>query len=442
MKTYLILFIFICSFKVSSQITNSPKIFNPEVDDIKTFTGIEQKLYPDGKLMYWKELTNGKASGNWLEYYPDGTLRYKAMWQDNKGHGKWEYFYPNGNLRSVSVYEKDIPIGIEYQYHENGNLKSEVVYVDGKRNGEVKEYDVNGILTVSQLYKDGVKVLNKPVLFEPEIISTKANNEYSITFEPDGKTLYFCRRVQGKQAQKIYKSVIENNKWKTPEVTSFSTDTDEAPFVTSNGKRMYFASYRKLPNEKKTGFQDMNIWYMDKSEKGWSSPKALANNINKLRQQNQDWPTHYEASPTTDLEGNLYYWTKNTSGKDGDIFTAKLKSDGTFENPEEVPNVNHNGFDSGAIISTNGNYMFIVTYNRYDSYGREDIYYSKKVNGNWTTPVNLGPTINTMYNDVSPSFSPDGKYFFFSSDRANDLDADGERIYSIYYMETQYLQVK
>ena len=35
----------------------------------------------------------------------------------------------------------------------------------------------------------------------------------------------------------------------------------------------------------------------------------------------------------------------------------------------------------------------------------------------WTQPINLGPPVNTEYNEVQPSLSADGRILLFASDR-------------------------
>ena len=35
--------------------------------------------------------------------------------------------------------------------------------------------------------------------------------------------------------------------------------------------------------------------------------------------------------------------------------------------------------------------------------------------GNWSEAYSLGSTVNTKWNDICPSLSPDGKYLFYMS---------------------------
>ncbi|HRP59549.1 MAG TPA: hypothetical protein PK833_04580, partial [Vicingus sp.] len=50
-------------------------------------------------------------------------------------------------------------------------------------------------------------------------------------------------------------------------------------------------------------------------------------------------------------------------------------------------------------------------------FGEHDIYYTKwdDVKKEWGVAVNVGPTINTKYNEESVVIHPDGKTLYFSS---------------------------
>lgn len=59
-----------------------------------------------------------------------------------------------------------------------------------------------------------------------------------------------------------------------------------------------------------------------------------------------------------------------------------------------------------------------------DSYGGMDLYLSKKLNGQWSEPVNLGPEVNSRGNEVFPRFHPSGVLCYASDGlgRGQDLD--------------------
>jgi hypothetical protein len=54
-------------------------------------------------------------------------------------------------------------------------------------------------------------------------------------------------------------------------------------------------------------------------------------------------------------------------------------------------------------------------------YGGYDLYVTYFIDGNWSKPKNMGPDINSEYNEISPSISNDGNILYFSSDRVESF---------------------
>jgi len=54
-------------------------------------------------------------------------------------------------------------------------------------------------------------------------------------------------------------------------------------------------------------------------------------------------------------------------------------------------------------------------------YGGYDLYLSVNRDGHWMRPVNLGPSVNSPFNEVNPSFAKDGQTIFFSSDNLESV---------------------
>lgn len=428
-----------------AQLQSKPTIFKEvELVNPEHYSGVIAEHYANGSPKLWKTLVAGKAEGLWLEWYPDGTSRYKAYWKNGLGHGKWEYFYPNGQLRSESFYIEDVAQGIHKSYFDNGRLQNETIYLDGKKIGLELNYDATGTLINRSYYDDGRLVIDQPTLFEPGRISDLKSNEWGISFAPDGNTAYFTRRDGATKLKRIYEIKKTENGWSEPQIAPFSTGDDEAPFVNSQGTKLFFASFRPLPDGSTQQKADNNIWYMNQTSEGWSEPQPVQGNINHSQQEGNTWPTHYEAGPVSDKEGNLYYWAKGTQSNVTNLYFAPLKADGIWGKPIElIEPSNHKHFDSAPMLSPDGNILFFVSDNRADALGGADIYYAKKRNGVWTKPKNLSPQlVNSYYDDGFPSFSPDGKYFFFSSTRAGNKDEKGDFLWDIYYIETKFLIIE
>jgi flagellar motor protein MotB len=73
--------------------------------------------------------------------------------------------------------------------------------------------------------------------------------------------------------------------------------------------------------------------------------------------------------------------------------------------------------EGAQTLSSDGTYMFFTGCNRTDGLGSCDIYFSAFSNGKWTLPANIGSPVNTNKWESTPSISADGKTLYFSSSR-------------------------
>lgn len=94
-----------------------------------------------------------------------------------------------------------------------------------------------------------------------------------------------------------------------------------------------------------------------------------------------------------------------------DIFISE-KVDGHWTKAKGIKNINTKNHEASCGLSADGQTLFIY---KAEDYG--NIYRSNFENGEWTTPVKLGPNINTEYRETHASISADGKYLYFTSDR-------------------------
>jgi Tol biopolymer transport system component len=101
-------------------------------------------------------------------------------------------------------------------------------------------------------------------LFGANIISTE-DDEFGITFSPDGTTCFFTKRTPSTISSGTYVicySRFINNKWTTPEIAPFSGRyKDLNPFISPDGSKLFFISNRPGPG--KTAM-DGDIWMVKK----------------------------------------------------------------------------------------------------------------------------------------------------------------------------------
>jgi len=124
----------------------------------------------------------------------------------------------------------------------------------------------------------------------------------------------------------------------------------------------------------------------------------------------------YATNVGSSVDGQTVLTYKNEKGSAG-LFIARLKKD-HWSAPEKLnKTVNLNGWENNEFISADGNTMYFTS-DRAGGFGGKDIYSCTKIkNGEWSKAINLGPVINSKYNDEAPFIHPDGVTLFFSSDR-------------------------
>lgn len=120
----------------------------------------------------------------------------------------------------------------------------------------------------------------------------------------------------------------------------------------------------------------------------------------------------YPCSLSADGTEAFFYSNDNYLGT---IFTSKLVNGKWTKVKVLNSNINTKYWESHACISADGTTLYFTS-NRKGGFGGLDIYKSVRApNGDWGTAVNLGPVINTKYNEYTPFITEDGKKLYFSS---------------------------
>lgn len=144
----------------------------------------------------------------------------------------------------------------------------------------------------------------------------------------------------------------------------------------------------------------------------WMDPEPISNNINTKG---------HDASIALSNDGQILFIFKSTTKDGGDIFMSTLTGN-EWSTPVRLgPNINTKYWEGSCSLSSDGQILYFAS-DRPGGLGGRDIYLShKQSNGEWGPAENLGPTINTPYNDDSPYIHPDGINLFFSSEGHNSM---------------------
>jgi Tol biopolymer transport system component len=263
---------------------------------------------------------------------------------------------------------------------------------------------------------------NIPQVFSPDIISTH-RNERDFTTSLSGHEMFYSLVSPGNNISVILFLHWDGFFWSEPEVAPFSGRyKDMEPFYSPDGNKFFFISNRPLKNGDSK--PDYDIWYVDISSGNW----ALA--MNAGDPVNTEGNEYY---PTVAANGNLYFTaSREDSPGQEDIYFSKY-SNGKYSSPVNLGDSINTSFpEFNAFISPDENYLLFSSIGREGELGGGDIYISlRKNDGTWEKPKNLGKGINSDELDFCPFVTRDGKYLFFTSHRTNpNLKIDSKKNYS------------
>ncbi len=269
----------------------------------------------------------------------------------------------------------------------------------------------------SQLYLGQQPPGEKAELYANGIVSTPLYEHSSPVFSPDGKLVLW-----GVFAGNNYllQSSYENGAWTKAARPSF-TDSLHGyvyPSFSADGKILYFSSNRPGP----AGYSSNGnrIWQVRRMEAGWGEPVPF----DTIASQGGDY-----ANAIT-KKGTLYFSSAVRRGTNWNIRRAEIK-DGRYTKPVLLPYpINSIDYEDGAYVDPDERYLIFESQRPEGTNGNLSLFISfKNNNGQWSLPVNMGPTINSGNGERFAKLSPDGKYLFFGSFRDPQPNSRGADIY-------------
>lgn len=196
------------------------------------------------------------------------------------------------------------------------------------------------------------------------------------------------------------------------------------PLITSNESVMIF-TYRGpkskggkqvLKGKVPDGSENIELFFEDIfisrkiNDTLWSEPKQIEN-LNT---------TLHDAAVSLSSDGSQLFVYRNLGAGKGDLYFSKLVGN-TFTKPIYQAGLNSTEWDGSACFIPNQNKIIFVS-ERKGGLGGKDLYTAEKLKDNtWGNIKNLGPTINTKYDEDAPFVTTDGKILFFSSNNNKSI---------------------
>ncbi|MDX1957672.1 MAG: OmpA family protein [Leptospiraceae bacterium] len=242
-----------------------------------------------------------------------------------------------------------------------------------------------------------------PVNFK-ELNTPGFEGQFTILFDDAGKPieLYFTSQKDGTReglrglniyyTKNLTNKNLSTDKWSSPEhiIEINSNFEDKMPTISSDGKTLVFSSNRP------GGYGGFDLWvsHRDKLENKWSRPINLGEKVNSIS--NEIMPSiHFD-------NATLYYSSdKENENYKYDFYKADIEDDSLTLSNEEL--------ESLAFIEKEGKSPFLMKF---------------------TKVTKLGKPFNSEADDEGISFTTDGLWMYYSSNRIG-----GEGQFDIYRIQ-------
>ncbi|MEW6772589.1 MAG: hypothetical protein AB1304_01170 [Bacteroidota bacterium] len=161
----------------------------------------------------------------------------------------------------------------------------------------------------------------------------------------------------------------------------------------------------ELKPDKEEGYYHEDIMISFKRDDGtWIEPVGIPE---------LNTPGH-DAAIALSPDGQTLFIFKSTNEDKGDIYMSILEGNKWTEPVRLNSNINTEYWEGSCSVSADGKYLFFAS-ERPGGYGGRDLWISEKVGDDWGPATNLGPIINTKFDEDAPFIHPDGITLFFSS---------------------------
>lgn len=280
-----------------------------------------------------------------------------------------------------------------------------------------------------------------PPSLVPEIFApgvvSTSAGEGCIVFSADGRRVVFRRFGL---ANLLLEGEDSEGGWIIPRIAAPFSKLDQYTgdfTLAPDGRSFWFTSRR--PIEAGAPAPELsNAWTVDWQPTGWADPEPLPEMVRAIG---------HQAYPTVTADGILYFFSWDPATETNDIYRSR-RVNGTFGAPENLGSpINTPGQEYDPFVSPDGSYLIFASNDRSDGFGDGDFYISFRLSsGTWSEPVNMGEGINSSANENRPFVTLDGKYFFFTSNRVlsdpgfdslDPADRPGNGSRDIYWVDTR-----
>ncbi|MEL6630070.1 MAG: OmpA family protein [Bacteroidota bacterium] len=263
---------------------------------------------------------------------------------------------------------------------------------------------------------------NMPAGIRKENLGPNVNsafNEYAPVISPDGETLYYV--VRESRVEDIYLTQRTDSGWtprkKLPFPLNLPTHSNSVISVSADNNSLVVINTYKADGS----YRGTGLSVSQRQVEGWEIPKALIidDYYNLSRRQDQYISANRKI---------MIHSLQRREGLGGrDLFVSFLQKDGTWSTPKNLgSSINSEGNDVTPCLAPDGKTLYFSNETRV-GYGSFDVYVSRRLDDtwtNWSPPKNLGSDINTRGSDAFYVVPASGRFGYIASPSPSGKDRD------------------
>ena len=260
-------------------------------------------------------------------------------------------------------------------------------------------------------YSDRLPETAKP--YAPEFFKDLEKlTRFGIAISKDNRECYFAVALNdnGLFREEIRFTRKENGTWTKPQPLLANEKTYKYvdPHFSADEKQLYFIYTKPVEGAETPKRQMFDIWYIQKQDNDWSRPMNLGPPISTTNS------NEYFVSLSS--KKTIYFGSNRLDANNFDLFSARLGSDNTYEDPQPLGgDVNTGHYEADVFVAPDESYLIFSSSGRKDGLGQGDLYVSfQESPGNWSAGINLGDRVNSKQQEFAPSVSADQKVLYFS----------------------------
>lgn len=267
-------------------------------------------------------------------------------------------------------------------------------------------------------------IYNEMISKRAENLGDNINTEYpdfGPVISPDGSTMYFSRNYtpDGYGGEDIYVSKIDSfGEWsKAVNIRSPLNNSEHNGVysVSQDGQELF------LHNDYEESSNNPSITRFD--GRGWAFPatQKIPNLKSKGKYHNGslsiDGKYLLMSVKRDDSYGGRFLFWKSGGN---DIYVMIKDTNGNWSEPKNLGSVINTEEEEGSVFLAADGQTIYFSSAGHSGYGEQDMFMSRRLDDswtNWTTPLNLGRTINSSGQDDFYVIPAKGDFIYFSSDR-------------------------